>query len=132
MGTTSRAHAGRARKSSATSAPLGNARIALDTDQLRQVELRWLDGLLCAQVLRDHVPDRVALRALGDRRPARHLVRLAGVDRHALQAHVRDALPHRRTRRAGVREAAYANHVTALLVVRIGVEEVVADVLEDG
>jgi hypothetical protein len=53
------------------------------------------------------------------------------VDRLSIQAHVVDAAAHLLAGRAGVREAADAHHVAALLVVRIGVEQVVADVLED-
>ena len=40
-------------------------------------------------------------------------------------------LPCRRARIDRVAQAADAHHVAALLVVRIGVEEVVGDVLED-
>src|SRR5688572_25083291 len=110
---------------------LSNARIALDTDQLREVELRRGDSLLRLEVLANDVPDGLALHAFGHRRPARDLVGLARFDGLAPEAQVADAIAHLRPRRAGVGEPADAHHVPALLVIGIGIEEVVADVLED-
>src|ERR1700674_3872092 len=108
---------------------LRDAGIAFNPDEFRHVESRWREGLLVAEVARHEVPDGLALHAFGHGGPSRDLVELRGLDRLSAEAHVADALAHRLARRAGVREAAHAHHIAALLVIGIGIEQVVADVL---
>src|SRR6202158_6543233 len=67
-----------------------------------------------------------------DRRPSRHLVILAGIERMAaVELQLGDPPANRFSRRAGVDKTADADHVAALLVIGIGIEEIVADVFED-
>src|SRR5258707_10380926 len=100
---------------------------ALDGDGGRLPALR----LARSQMLGDHVPYRYAI-LLVDRSPAGDLVALGGVELAAvIELQVGDSLADAFRWRAGVGKAADADHVAALLVIGIGVEEVVADVFED-
>ncbi len=104
-------------------------RIALDPLQLhiRLAALRRA-ALAAAQITRHRLPHRLALLLI-DRGPARHLVGFRRLDRRAAgKLEVGNALTHRLRRCAGIGHAAHPHHVAALLVVRIEVEQVVADV----
>src|ERR1700681_143475 len=82
------------------------------------------------EMVGDHVPDRRALLFV-DRGPSRHLVALAGLQRAAaVELQFGNSFAHALRRRAGLEQPADANYVAALLVIGIGVEEIVADVLE--
>src|SRR5581483_815954 len=108
----------------------GEAAVSGDAFEPRAVEDRRRDALLRPQPAGDEVPDRLLARGFADRRPPGDLVAPPGLDRLAAQAHVDDAAAHGGGRPACVGHAADAHHVAALLIVRVGVEEVVADVLE--
>jgi hypothetical protein len=110
---------------------LRQPRISRHALQPRQIQLARRDDLLVLEIAHDHVPDRLALRVLRDRRPAGDLVGLAGLERLAADPHVGNPGPHLRTGRAREGHAAHAHHVAALLQVRVGIEQVVADVFED-
>src|SRR5258706_3543837 len=103
------------------------AAVALHADQARHVEFARPHDLLLAQIPGEQIPHRLAFVAdpFGHRRPARNLVGPARLDRSLADAHVADARAHLRARLAAVSHAAHAYHVAALLVIRIGIEEVV-------
>src|SRR6266436_10190203 len=80
------------------------------------------------QVARHHIPHGWAL-LLVDRRPARDLVALAGLKRTAAgQLQLGDPVADIFRRRASIGQAADADHVAALLIIGIGIEQIVADV----
>src|SRR5262245_30305720 len=101
------------------------------SDQARKLEPPRAHDLLVAQIAVEEVPCGLALDAVGDRRPARDLVGLVGLDRPPAQPQVADARADLRGRGAAVTHPADAHHVAALLVVGIGMEQVVADVLQE-
>ncbi len=70
------------------------------------------------------------MRLLGNGRPARDAIPPARVQRPAAEPQIRDAPAGARRRIARVGQAAHPHHVAALLVIRVRVEEVVTDVLE--
>src|SRR5713101_9942377 len=107
--------------------------VAFHADQARHVELARCYGFLAAQVPGEQIPHRLAFvaNAFGHRSPARDLVGLARLDRSLADAHVADARASPGAGFAAVSHPAHPNHVPALLIVGIGVEEVVANVFED-
>src|SRR6267378_4350323 len=107
------------------------AAVAFHADQARHVEPARPHDLLLAQVPGEQIPHRLACvaKVLGHGRPARDLVGLARLDRALADAHVADARAPPCAGRAAVAHAADAYHVAALLIVRIRIEQVVADVL---
>ncbi len=79
----------------------------------------------------EDIPHRLAL-LLVDRGPSCHLVTLAGLERAAvLKLQVGNPAPDAFRGRAGIGKSADADHVAALLIIGIGIEEIVADVLDD-
>src|SRR5258707_4051504 len=106
--------------------------VAFHADQARQVEFARPHDLLLAQIPGEQIPRRLAFvaNAFGHRSPARDLVGLARLDRSLADAQVADARAHLRAGLAAVSHPAHPNHVPALLIVGIGVEEVVANVFE--
>src|SRR5581483_11767088 len=81
----------------------------------------WFCNLLAPQVTGDDLPHRLALLRI-DRGPAGDLIPLAGLERPAIvEREIGNAPAHRLVRRARVAQTADANHVAALLVVRIGI-----------
>src|ERR1700730_14689740 len=82
------------------------------------------------QMFGENVPHRHSLLFV-HRSPSRHLVALAGLKRAAVvELEVGDPASDAFRGRAGITEAADADHVAALLVIRIGIEQIVADVFE--
>src|SRR5687767_6745802 len=95
------------------------------------IEARRRKTWACAQVSHDGIPDGLARSAFGDGRPAGHLVAAARIERLSAEREIADAPTDRLPRLARIAQAADPHHVAALLVIGIGIEEVVADVLED-
>src|SRR3954447_21116125 len=90
----------------------------------------WRDVAGC-EVLGEHIPDRRALLLI-HRGPSGYLVGGAGFKRSAvIQLQPGNATAGGFTWRAGTAKTADANHVAALLIVRVGIEQIVADVFED-
>src|SRR6267143_4140408 len=111
----------------------GGPAVAGDAAKGRDVGPKRRQLLAIAQVARDDVPDRLTTgrtRLLGDRCPARDAIRPPRVQRRAAEPQIRDAPAGARRRIARVGQAAHPHHVAALLVIRVRVEEVVTDVLE--
>src|SRR5216683_3066797 len=104
--------------------------VAFHADQARHVELARPYGFLAAQVPGEQIPYRLAACALGDGRPACDLVGLARLDRTLADAHVAYAIAPACAGSAAVAHAADPHHVAALLIIRIRIEQVVADVLQ--
>src|SRR5262245_65865105 len=101
------------------------AEVPARSDQARELEPSGAHDLLVAKVAGNDLPHGFALDAFGDRRPARDLVGLVRLDRAPAQAQVADARADAVARRAAVAHAADAHHVTSLLVVGIGMEQVI-------
>src|ERR1700693_287425 len=72
-----------------------DAEISGHSDKARQVELARLHDFPVAQIAAQYLPHRLdgafVRGAVGDGRPARHLVELVRFDRAPAQAHVADA-----------------------------------------
>src|SRR5271169_3674170 len=89
--------------------------------------IRWLAG---AEITGKDVPHR-ASTLLVDRSPARYLVAFAGLDRMAIfEPEVGNPASDGFRRRAAIGETADPDHIAALLIIGIGVEQIVADVFE--
>src|SRR3984893_19511974 len=81
-----------------------------------------------AQMPGKHVPHRLALLLI-EGSPSRHLVALAGFDRAAVvELEVGNPASDRFGGRASVGDTADADHVAALLIIGIGIEQIIADV----
>src|SRR6478672_10046177 len=79
----------------------------------------------------EDVPYRLALLLVG-RSPSRHLVGLARLERAAVvESQLRDPPAGRFTGSAGVDKTSDTDHVAALLIIGIGIEQIVADIFED-
>src|SRR5256885_4038082 len=111
-----------------------HAAVAFYADQARHVEPARRHDLLFAQVPDEQIPNRLvrvfAADVLGHGGPARELVGLPGLDGPVGDAQIGDAPAPPRVRVAAVAHSADPHHVAALLVIRIRVEQVVADVLQ--
>src|SRR3982074_2721316 len=77
------------------------------------------------------IPRRHSLLLI-DRSPSRYLVALVGIERAAvIELQVGNPAPDVFRGRTGISEAADANHITALLIIGISIEEIIADVFQD-
>src|ERR1700728_4561685 len=82
------------------------------------------------QMFGKNIPHRHAL-LLADRGPSRHFVALAGLDGAAVaELDIGNPASDRFRGSTGIGHAANPNHIAALLIIRVGIEEIVADVLE--
>src|SRR5438045_8484931 len=83
------------------------------------------------EVLGKHVPYRGAM-LLVHRSPCGHLATLAGFKPPAvIELQFGNPAADRFSGRTGIAKTADANHVAALLVIGVGIEEIVADVFEN-
>src|SRR3954466_348480 len=83
------------------------------------------------EVLGKHLPYRGSL-LLVHRSPSGHLVMLAGFQRPAaIELQFGNPASDGFSGRTGAAKTADANHVAALLVIGVGIEEIVADVFEN-
>src|SRR5438034_8449613 len=106
------------------------AAVAFHADEARHVEFARRYGLPVAQVPGEQIPNRLVRTFFGHGGPGRDLVGLTRFDRTLPDAQVADASAPSRARVAAVAHSAEPHPVTALLVVRIRIEQVVADVLQ--
>src|SRR5438552_7646753 len=129
-----RASAGSRASRSPRKRDLRDPGISLDADHFRQVELARRHGFLGTQIARHDIPDRLASvsRFLSDRRPSCNLVLAPGIDWFLIEAHRGNALPHLRRGIADVAQTSDADHIAALLIIGVRVEQIVGDVLEHG
>src|SRR5262249_45747762 len=108
---------------SAISSSPRDARIALDTLQ-GDTRAALIDRFARAQIFGQDIPHRRAL-LLVDRCPSRNLVALVRFDRAAIvELELGNTASRRFRRRASVGHAADPDHVTTLLVIGIGVEQI--------
>src|SRR5882762_4283919 len=90
--------------------------------------IRRLQG---AQMFCQYIPYRRSALFV-DRGPSGYPVALAGLERTpVIELQFGNPSSGGFRGRAGVRDAADANHIAALLIIGIGIEEIVADVFED-
>src|ERR1700722_2443718 len=107
-----------------------DARVVFNALQ-RDAGVMAIPVLSGAQMLGEHVPHRRPL-LLVDRGPSGHPVTLAGVKLMTIvEPQLGNSAPDRLGGRASIRHAADADHVAALLIIRVGIEQVVADIFED-
>src|SRR6266851_538450 len=84
-----------------------------------------------AQMFYQYIPYRRSALFV-DRGPSGYPVALAGLERTAvIELQFGNPSSGRFRRRTGVGHAPDANHIAALLIIGIGIEEIVADIFED-